>query len=286
MRSIVRAVLVPLLFLTFVAAGCSDDSSGGTASDPKSSSSGGVGGGKEISVVILPSSNPPAQIGTDDQATGYVMDMIKAAAGVLDYKVKFVPLDFAAGVTAVQSGRYDVEAFMFGNADRYASFDVSVYYSQNNSIVTLKDAGLDISENSDLCGHKLAITTGAAYTDALDAVQADCKAAGNPLDIVPLADAPSGLLALKSGQVDMHLIQTDFAEAEAEKNPDVTVQPLKFYPQYAGLGFGKNNSELATQFTDAFNQMIADGTYGKIMSQYKVDAFEIDKAAVNPDPTQ
>jgi len=285
MRHKISAVLVPL-FLLSLTAGCGADDG---ADDPivKTPANGevdGIGGGKELTMVILTSSNPPAQVGTDNSATGYVMDMARAAADILDYDLKFVALDFASGVTAVQSGRYDMEAFMFGNQERYQAFDVAVYYKQSNTVVTLAEDGLNIQEASDLCGHKLAVSKGSTYMSEVDKTVADCKSAGNPLEIIELADAPSGYLALKAGRVDMHLIQTDYAEAEVAKDDAVEAQPLDYFPQLAGLGFAKKNGELAKQFSAAYNKLIESGTYTEILDKYGVSTFAIEQSEINPEP--
>jgi polar amino acid transport system substrate-binding protein len=265
---------------------CSSGSSDSGSGDKSSASSASVDSGPAISVVTLPSSNPPQQVGTSDadNVSGFVTDLVKAAAAEMHRKVTFVPLAFAEGITAVQSGKYDVAMFINGTAVRYQTFDVASLYIARFTFISLKTKKFSIATVTDVCGKNVGYVTGGSYIAGVDKMSAQCKAAGKPeVTSTVLADNTATLLALKSGRIDLQVADVGVSALEVKTDTTLQTQKLTFFPVISGIGFKKGNT-LAPQFTDAFNKLISNGTYKKILEQYGVGADGLSKSEMNPTP--
>jgi len=286
-----RTRIVPVALATaalLAVAACSSSSSstgGSTASSASASTTAGTSTQAPLTVVTLSFSNPPQQVGTTGPSiSGYIPDLLKAAAKIMNRQLTWVPLDFATGITSVEAGKYDIEMFINGNATRYQTFDVASLYIDRFGLVALASEKLNITKPSQLCGLSIGYVIGGSYAAGIQKFSSDCTSSGKPaIKSVVLATNAATTLALKSGRINLQVQDTGVAAIQQKTDPTLVPQSMTFYPTLSGIGV-KKGSPLAQEFVNAFNQLIKNGTYAQILSQYDVSGVAVTQSALDPPP--
>jgi polar amino acid transport system substrate-binding protein len=206
------------------------------------------------------------------EPAGINTELATAVADQLGLDITIEDVPFESLVASAQTGRYDFTLTTNAiNNDRLAVVDILAWKQSTFRVLTSagNPEGLDIN---DLCGISFAATAGSTNELALNAVSAQCEAAGKPaLDVLLI---PDGLTeALVSGRVEA--IVNDAASALAEvgaRSDEVEVLdgllPVPGFDENpAGWMFPKG-SELEPAIQTAIGGLIEDGTWQKILAEY------------------
>ena len=79
------------------------------------------------------------------------------------------------------------------------------------------------------------------------------------------------------------MLDVGVAAIEHSQDPTLIPQALTFYPTLSGIGVRKG-SPLAQEFVNAFNELVQNGTYVRILAQYGVSGVAIQKSELDPPP--
>ncbi|MGB2568925.1 transporter substrate-binding domain-containing protein [Micromonospora citrea] len=296
-----------LLFATAACGGTTTSESGGGDVTPVSVTIDGVGAvttdtalaGKVPADVrargtITVATNAPYQPfidfkveGKNDEFKGLDFDLFQAASARLGLKATFSQQPFDGLVPGLQAGKYD--AIAGGITDKKERQQVATFvdYSASGTgflVRTGNPAG--VRTVADLCGRTVAVQKASNQAKNL-ATYAKDSCAGKAIEVKEYPENPQAVQALIAGNVEVvaatrvNLVDTAATLAgKAELVADPSA-PNGWLASPNGFGFLKANKELAEAYRAAVQSLIDDGTYGKILAQWKQTPIAVEKATID-----
>lgn len=224
---------------------------------------------------------PSYYVDDNNQVAGYIIDFQKAVAAKLGIPVKTEQAKFSGIVAGVLGNRYDLSAF-HDTPERREKMDFADITRTGTSVMVKAGNPAKIDFNT-LCGHKIgAAQGGQQYLELLPKLQAKCKEQGKPEIQVSVFSGPNeGSLAVKTGRIDGwlgdapytgYIVKNSKGEFEKTATSDVT--------GVSGFAFRKGDP-MAKLFQQALQSMIDDGSYAKIMADWKITELSLQKALFN-----
>ncbi|MEV4479609.1 transporter substrate-binding domain-containing protein [Micromonospora coxensis] len=296
-----------LLFATAACGGTTTTESGGGDVTPVSVTIDGVGAvttdaalaGKVPADVrargtITVATNAPYQPfidfkveGKNDEFKGLDFDLFQAASARLGLKATFSQQPFDGLVPGLQAGKYD--AIAGGITDKKERQQVATFvdYSASGTgflVRTGNPAG--VTTVADLCGRTVAVQKASNQAKNLATYSKD-SCAGKAIEVKEYPENPQAVQALIAGNVEVvaatrvNLVDTAATLAgKAELVADPSA-PNGWLASPNGFGFLKANKELAEAYRAAVQSLIDDGTYSKILAQWKQTPIAVEKATID-----
>ena len=288
MKRIWSAVLAVLL-LGSVMAGCGTAASSAAASVSEAPSASASTAASEASSVASSVAEPTAAystsledikargelvIGLDDTfapmgfhdesgaLVGFDIDLAKAVCESLGVEAEFQSIDWDAKELELNSGNIDcIWNGMSITPERQESMSLSQPYL-NNIICIMTNQGVQVRALSDLQGLNIGIQAGSA---ALEAVQASnlYDSLKDTISEYPTYDEV--ILDMQAGRLDCMIIDEVYGSYKNNKLGNVfETSPADFGDDLYAVGFRKTDTELRDAVNEALNQLIENGTAGKI----------------------
>lgn len=264
------AVAALVLTLGLAACGGQSASTGQTAgsaagSAATESSASAVATGKLV--VGFDQAYPPyGFVGDDGEFTGFDLDLAKAVADKLGWKVEYQAIDWDAKDTLLNSGAINCiwNGFtMEGREDGYTFSDP--YMLNEQVIVVKKDSG--IKSFSDLYGKNVITQADSAAQDVLKGDQSALAGTFAALETRP--DYNTAFAELESGATDAVACDLSIAQYQISANPDKYEQleePLS--SEHYAVGFKKGDTETAKEVTQALKELYQDDTVKTLCEKY------------------
>jgi polar amino acid transport system substrate-binding protein len=213
---------------------------------------------------------------------GLEKDLMDALGTAMGVKIKLLDTSFAGLVPALQSRKIDVAMSDFTDSVERQQAVTFVDYTTSYSVVFARKGNpKNLRGTDDLCGATVAATVGTTSEKLADKQDAQCKDAGKPkVNVLRLENNPTTKLQVESGRADGLFIDYVIGRHWAEQGQGAVVgEP--FFPQYHGAAVRKDNEKLRDALVAAFTQLMADGTYTKILTKWKVEKLAMPKPLVN-----
>ncbi|GAA3542787.1 ABC transporter substrate-binding protein [Amycolatopsis ultiminotia] len=218
---------------------------------------------------------------------GYEVDIAKAIGAKLGVTVTHQDLAFGSLITSLQSGRVEATmAAMNDTAERQQQIDFVDYFSSGITIMTRKGNPDAITGPDTLCGKNVAVVQGTSHQKFATAQSTKCTQAGKQAITVTATDSDTqNQNQLRTGRVAAILndlpsaVYISRTAGEGKFFEVVPGQPIEGGPY--GIGFAKNNAKLRDTVKQALQELITDGTYGKILQSWGVEQGAVKEAAVN-----
>ena len=227
---------------------------------------------------------PFASFGPDNKTVvGLNVDMAKAIGDVLGVDVQVVNTPFGTFIPGLQAKRYDFSvSVMLDTKAREEIVDFIDYIKDGSGFLVRSDDPHDNLTLDDLCGMKAAAISGSVEADDLHTQSKKCTDGGKkPIDINIFAENAQGVLALASGRVDVWTGDSDQnAWLKKENNGKVKQSGVPFNAAIDGIALLKGNP-LVPVMQKAVQELMDDGVYGKILSQYGIHDAAINEATLN-----
>jgi polar amino acid transport system substrate-binding protein len=279
----VASAVVPL---ALAAAACGSSSAGSTGTTPPPTSAAASSAASDAAALLpaavkakgtltvaADASYAPNEFFDKDGKTviGMDPDLAKALGTVLGLKVSVVNASFDSILAGIASGRYDLAMSSFtDNKKREKTVDFVTYFSAGTSFFE-KKGGPALSGLDDLCGHTVAVEKGTTQLDDATALSNKCKAEGKKkATVLTFPDQSGANLALSSGRAEISMADSPVADYQVKTSSGafVTVGTPYGTAPY-GIGSAKG-SGLAQAVQAALKQLIADGTYTKILTTWGI----------------
>ena len=216
--------------------------------------------------------------------TGFEPEMLAAIGEKLGVKVEYQNMQFDGMIPGIANGRADL--MIMGMADtekRRKTVDFLDLYRSQYRIVTREGNPSNISlgdnpgANGDtlrLCGLKVAVTTGGQQEQTAKFLDDQCKKAGKPgITSQAFLQPTQEYLAVKNGRVDFNIMVPANADYFVKNNPGYQVVDGSFpnpSGQYTGWILSKDATALQTELLRVINELIADGTWTKILAKWGI----------------
>ena len=228
---------------------------------------------------------PPYEFLADgsDEPIGFDVDYANAIGEKLGVKFVFENSGFDGLIPAVEAGRYDVIlSGMTDKAERQAKVDFVNYQTSGFSILVLAGNPLGVAKIEDLCGKKVAMQKGTSQIDFVKGISAKCTA---PIEISEFPTEPEAQLAIQSGRADAGVADTPpmayfVTTTEAGKKFEM-VKGEQYESALLGMAISKKLPELRDAVQKATAEMMADGSYDKLLAKWGLEATKITEATVN-----
>ena len=218
----------------------------------------------------------PFEYQKDGTPVGFDIELIAALSARLGLAPVGLNMDFNGLIPALQGGRIDIiNSAMYITAPRAAQVAFVPYLKLGNEIVVAKGDPLGVHTHLDLCGHRVAVTLGAIEETyaRLDATK--CHEAGRAeLTVITLPTAQDSALSLRQGRADAFFDSTPGAVMLTTELPDVFEVAGETFESNTRLGIALRKGETGLQqaIEGALHQVVADGTYARLLEKYHLPA--------------
>jgi polar amino acid transport system substrate-binding protein len=293
-RPIVTTGLVALTLSA--AAACGSSSSGGSSTVSPAASS----GPNAAAVALLPASvknkgtllvaadasYAPNEFLASDGTTveGMDADLAKAIGQELGLTVKVKNATFDAIIPGLANGRFDLGMSSFTDTkEREKTVNFVTYFSAGTSFFTKSDSGTEITSMDSLCGLKLAVESGTTQEADGKAQSKKCTQAGKEkVDVLSFNDQSQANLALRSGRADASAADSPVAAYQVKQsNGAFKLSDFEYGEAPYGIAVPKQAGTLDQAVLQAVKDLIADGTYGEIMSKWGLTSGAITDPVIN-----
>ena len=163
-------------------------------------------------------------------------------------------------------------------AARKKQVDMITYFQAGQSFLVAKGNPQNIKTQQDLCGKAIAAETGTTEVDFLNGtgdsagqgLSEQCTKAGKAkINVKAFPKDSDALLALQGGQVDAYFADSPAAGYYVSQHPEAfELSGLTLGVAKEGISVGKDHPELKAAVQKALSQMVADGTYLKILQKF------------------
>ncbi|NJC71375.1 ABC transporter substrate-binding protein [Planosporangium thailandense] len=230
---------------------------------------------------------PPFEYYAADGKTlqGFETELAALLEKQLGVTFKWNNASFDTLFSALRANRYDV---VYGatndTAEREKTFDFVYYLQSSQGFVVGKGNPQGIKVLDDICGKSIAAVRGGVQAQFLDKQAAECDKAGKgKLDILTFAGNADEQLAVKQGRAAALLENYPTAATFAkESNGELELVPnLQVEKRFYGMVINKDNTQLRDTLAKAWQAIIDDGSYGKVLDKWGLSEIGVKKAGVN-----
>lgn len=230
---------------------------------------------------------PPFEYYAADGRTikGFEFELAEELERLLGVSFTWHNAGFDTLFTALRSHRYDVVYGAVNDTkEREQLFDFVNYLSSSQVFVVAKGNPEDIRSSEDVCGNKIAAVRGGVQAQILEAMSKDCAKDGKGKIVVRTFEGNSGeQLAVRQGNAAALLENYPTAVTFAEKSEGAleVVPGLEASKGHFGMVVGKDNAQLRDALQKAWQAIMDDGSYGKVLKKWGVSDTGIKKAHIN-----
>lgn len=235
---------------------------------------------------------PPQEFLEGDTLIGIQPDIALALSEVMGVKMQYESVGaFDSLIPGVVSGRYDMSSADFGvTADRLKQVDFVTQFPVGTGFATKKGNSLKVATGTDLCGHTVGVQAGSYYIDQIAVANKDCTAAGKPeINLQAFPDDSARTNAVVNGRIEITASTEDsLAYAINVQNVGMELQPFVYAPLDQGIVI-PDGSKLGPAVQAAMQEIVKNGTYGKILEKWNVQNIAYDspdKVKLLTDPSQ
>ena len=260
-RVLIRGgVAVALATATGATAGCGSDAATPAAPDNGTAIKTIKNG--ILSVATMSDAKPNSWI-ENGEFKGFDLDLIRGIADKIGLKAEFAAIDFPALLPAISQGRFDIgAASIAGTVERQKICDFSEgYLGGYLGVLTTKSSGITKEYNS-TDGKRLGVLQGTIQ-------EAYAKKFLPGATLVMFPDNNAGVSALTTGRVDAFFLDYVVGTDYIDQHPDL-IQPIAIpaFDQPAAFPIKKGNTALKTAVDQALVELVNDGTWLKLYTQY------------------
>ncbi|MGH2730462.1 MAG: basic amino acid ABC transporter substrate-binding protein [Actinomycetota bacterium] len=211
----------------------------------------------------------PFEFVKDGDEQGFDVDLTEEIASRLGLEVEWVKANFDTIFTSLAADQFDmVAAASTITEERLEVVSFSdPYFNSRQALTVNSEERPDVSTIDDLGdGDTVGVqkgTTGKAFADE--------NLAPNGVEIKVFDAAPDAFTDLDAGNVDGVINDEGSSIAEVEQRPGLEVVQAIDTDEHYGLPISQDNPELLAAVNDALADIIADGTYAQIFTEWFPD---------------
>ncbi|WP_328469283.1 ABC transporter substrate-binding protein [Actinoplanes sp. NBC_00393] len=221
------------------------------------------------------------------ELTGFGVEIVAEIAKRLGLTPKWVQSDYSALITGLQAQQFDMgSGGMSVNPERLQQVDMIGYYQSGATfLVRAADEGKYTTGES-MCGHKLGMLEGSTTLEKAVATLNE-KCGGKPIQIEFYTSTPLGLQGLLSERITAYAPDLAQAQYIVKENPgQFATTDYHLVDYLINFTFGKNgNAALRDAVFKALGDMMADGTYTRILEGWNLKTGGLTQPAYNGELT-
>jgi polar amino acid transport system substrate-binding protein len=219
----------------------------------------------------------------DPGVQGIDPDLAAELGRRLGVRLTFINVKFDSLLDSLRNGQIDaIISGMSATPDRAQQASFIEYFKAGTSIVVAKGNPKGIRAVGDLCGKTVTVQSATTQDDLAKAQAKGCPPA-QPMQVRQFDSGSQALLEVKYRHADASL--TDFPVAAynakvSSGGQDFQVVGGQIEPGPFGIGVRKADAPLREALRTALRQIIADGTYDRVLAKWNVGAGALTTAQV------
>ncbi len=230
-------------------------------------------GAEKVVKVITSANFPPYEFHKEGEIVGIDIDIIREVLRRNGMEMTVEDMKFDSIIVAIQTGKGDIAASGITiTDDRKKMVDFSIPYVHARQVVIVREDS-SIESVGDLTGKKIGVqggTTGDSYVTE------------NISEPQRFDDASTAVAALKSGKLDVVVLDYEPARVHVAKNRGLKLLDEPLTSEKYAFAFAKGNSELLDMVNTTLVEMMEDGTIDRIREEY-VNVTDLEVKEANDD---
>ena len=222
-------------------------------------------------------SYPPEEMVIKGKTVGSDIDIATEVAKRLGMSAKFQNTGFDGIVAALLSNKCDaIISGMNDTPDRRKSIAFADYLSVGQSLIGKKGNPLKINGPMDVCGRAAGAQVATTNLETLGKFDKQCKAAGKKgIKIIPFKEDPLGVIALKTGHIDVYESDSPPAVWYTTQDKSLQIVGKPITPQPVGIAVNPKNTALKAKVVKAIDAMYKDGKMATILKKWNMTEFAL-----------
>ena len=202
------------------------------------------------------------------QPTGFDIALAREIGARLGIQVEFRDMAFESLLPAVQAGQVDAGiAAISVTPERQQTVDFSnIYYNDKSSALVKQGSGIKITSPNQLAAYRVGVQRGTTYEQWVKTILID-PGLMMPSNLFSYQQPDHAVNDLKQGYVDLVLMGQLPADDYVESG-GVEIGGDSINVQLFAIALAKGNPSLQARLNEALNTIQADGTLGRLASQY------------------
>jgi polar amino acid transport system substrate-binding protein len=223
--------------------------------------------------------NPPrGSLDEGSRPVGFEVELGKEMAALMDLRVAWVQLQFDGIIAALQANQCDaIVQELFIREARLEIIDMIPFSNTGQRLVAATGAEVAGNTLEDLGGLTIAVPNGTSIAGLVEEANAALAAAGEEqIRVQVLPTTTDTFAALDAGTVDVVGTTTTAASYYVGLNPEkfeLLGEPFGLIQ--TGFGINKDNPELTAALQEAFNTLVENGTYDRLIEEFNMQGSEL-----------
>jgi len=218
----------------------------------------------------------------EPQVRGIDPDLATELGRKLGVRFTFVNTAFDELIPALKADKFDlIISSMTATPERAKEVSFLEYFQAGTSILVASGNPERIGSMADLCGETVTLQAGTIHEELVAAQQARCGA--RRIRARPLDSGTQVVLEVKFGRADAALADFPVAAYNAKvsgQGHDFQVVGEQIDPGPYGIGARKDDAELQSVLQEALREIVADGSYDRVLTKWNVTDGALKTAAM------
>ena len=218
---------------------------------------------------------------------GAIVDLAAAMSQKMGRQIVFKPIPFPGLIPAMQAKHIDITfTLMNDTPEREKVLDFVDFFNLGTKLLVKKGNPQQVGGLETLCGKTVSTVQGSTQVGLAEQASADCTKAGKPaLEILQYAQPADARLQVQTGRVAAFLgnspVMVYLARTAGNGTVFDVVAGHEYQPVPLGIGVAKDNTALRDALQKALDELIADGSYLKILAKHGVEGGALKAATIN-----
>ncbi|MBK0422243.1 ABC transporter substrate-binding protein [Leucobacter sp. CSA2] len=237
----------------------------------------------KINIAVDIPAPPMAMYDADNRAIGFDPELGRLLGQKLGIDVSINKQPFDSVIPSLQAGKNDIiMSGMNDTVEREKTLSF-IDYSHGGFAVAVRKGNPDkITTQQDLCGKTVSVQKATVQVELLRNMNCGITLMELPMDL----DAQTALRAGKSQAYVADAVVVEYVVASTGNGKTFDIvrdpkNPAGFNPVYSGIGVLKEDTEMVTAIQKAFQALIDEGSYQKVLERNKIAAYAVKSAEVN-----
>ncbi|WP_454858103.1 ABC transporter substrate-binding protein [Rhizobium binxianense] len=212
---------------------------------------------------------------------GFDIDLGEAIGECLGFKLEYKAVTFAALLTTLQAGQADIViSDIYATKDRAKAGDFITYLKVYDGVLVAKGNPKKIDGiNKSLCGTVAAENTGYVEVPLIQALEAECKAAGLPAPEIQLYDNNANCIqAILAGRADTYINDVNTVDGAVKAYPDKLEKATAVtLPYSVGIAVPLGKHDFRTAVMAALTEIQKSGQQVEMMKKWNLPEAQMEE---------
>ena len=221
---------------------------------------------------IDPEYPPFSYLDDNGEYAGFDVEVCQKACEILGLDYEAVPVNWDNKENSLNANEHDCvwSGMTIKQSMIDAGFVISTPYYENKQVILVKE-GSGIASSADLAGKRVAVQLGTSGEDMLAGDQLELSQTFEGGAAITMESFLVCATELDAGGVDAVVVDLPVAQELAAKYEGFIILDEILGNEQYGILYRAGDEELCQKVDEAVMQLVADGTYLKLVEKYNLD---------------